>query len=416
MSNLDPTPNAEACAAEPTTAPTIEALPGRLTDLAGLPIRRLLPRSARRLVGPWCFLDSYGPLTFSSGKAMDVAPHPHIGLQTVSWLLQGELLHKDSIGLEGRAGPAVLNLMTAGRGVAHSEETPLHGSGRLMGVQLWVALPEASRQVAPSFEQRGALPRVELQGGRATLIMGRLAGAVSPARSFSPIVGAEVSGEPGRRLVLPLEAGFEHAVVLLEGGCTLEGQPLALHTLYYLGCGRGVSPSTERDRLLNEFASDLPTYWQSTRLDAPTMQGALEYLRTQQPRVLYVMLGETDEWAHERRYDQYLDAAWRSDRFLRRLWDTAQSLPAYRSKTALLVATDHGRGATPRDWTDHGKEVPAAERLWMAVLGPRTPALGVREGITATQSQFAATIAALLGADFRAAVPRAAPPLLDSSR
>ena len=178
----------------------------------------------------------------------------------------------------------------------------------------------------------------------------------------------------------------------------------------------GPSPSTDRDRLLNAFASDLPTYWQGTRLDAPTMQGALEYLRTQQPRVLYVMLGETDEWAHERRYDQYLDAAWRSDRFLRRLWDSAQSLPAYRDKTALLVATDHGRGATPRDWTDHGKEVPAAERLWMAVLGPRTPALGVRENVTATQSQFAATIAALLGADFRAAVPRAAPPLPDSSR
>jgi hypothetical protein len=177
-----------------------------------------------------------------------------------------------------------------------------------------------------------------------------------------------------------------------------------------------LTPTTDRDRLLNEFTSDLPTYWPSTRLDAPTMQGALEYLRTRQPRVLYVMLGETDEWAHERRYDQYLDAAWRSDRFLRRLWEAAQSLPAYRGKTALLMATDHGRGATPRDWTDHGKEVPAAERLWMAVLGPGTPALGVREGVSATQSQFAATIAALLGADFRAASPHAAPPLPDLHR
>ena len=178
----------------------------------------------------------------------------------------------------------------------------------------------------------------------------------------------------------------------------------------------GAAPTSDRDRLLNEFTSDLPTYWQSTRLDAPTMQGALEYLRTRQPRVLYVMLGETDEWAHERRYDQYLDAAWRSDRFLRRLWDAAQSLPAYRGKTALLVATDHGRGATPRDWTDHGKEVPAAERIWMAVLGPRTPALGVREGLSTTQSQFAATIAALLGQDFRSAAPEAAPPLGDLTR
>jgi hypothetical protein len=178
----------------------------------------------------------------------------------------------------------------------------------------------------------------------------------------------------------------------------------------------GDAPTSERDRLLNDFASDLPTYWPSTRLDASTMQGALECLRTRQPRVLYVMLGETDEWAHDRRYDQYLDAAWRSDRFLRRLWEAAQSLPAYRERTALLVATDHGRGAAARDWTDHGKDVPAAERIWMAGMGPRTPATGVREGLEATPSQFAATIAALVGEDFRAAAPRAAPPLPELAR
>jgi hypothetical protein len=172
-------------------------------------------------------------------------------------------------------------------------------------------------------------------------------------------------------------------------------------------------PGSDRERLLNEFAADLPAYWGGARFDAPTMQGALEYLRTRQPRVLYVALDETDEWAHGRRYDLYLDAAHRSDRFLRRLWETAQSLPAYRGRTALLVATDHGRGESPRDWTDHGQKVPAADRIWMAVMGPDTPARGIREGIEATQSQLAATIAHLLGEDFRAAVPRAAPPLPD---
>jgi hypothetical protein len=176
------------------------------------------------------------------------------------------------------------------------------------------------------------------------------------------------------------------------------------------------APSTECQRLLNDFTADLPTYWQGTRFDAPTMQGALEYLRTRKPRVLYVMLGETDEWAHERRYDQYLDAAWRGDRFVRRLWDAAQADPDYRGKTALVLATDHGRGATPRDWTDHGKKVPAAERIWMAALGPTTPPLGVRQGVTATQSQLAASVAALLGLDFRAASRKAAPPLPDISR
>ena len=208
MSNLAPTAAAVPCVSEPTAAPTLEALPGRLTDLAGLPIRRLLPRSQRRLVGPWCFLDSYGPLTFSSGKPMDVAPHPHIGLQTVSWLLEGELVHHDSLGLSGPAGPGVLNLMTAGRGIAHSEETPPRNGGRLRGLQLWVALPRASRETDPAFAQHRALPMVELEGGRATLLMGDLGGACSPGRAFSPMVGAEVSVEPERRLVLPLRSDF----------------------------------------------------------------------------------------------------------------------------------------------------------------------------------------------------------------
>jgi redox-sensitive bicupin YhaK (pirin superfamily) len=238
VSNLAPTAAPELCVSEPTAAPTVEVLPGRLTDVAGLPIRRLLPRSQRRLVGPWCFLDSYGPLTFAARKPMDVAPHPHTGLQTVSWLLEGELIHHDSLGLSGPAGPGVLNLMTAGRGIAHSEETPPQNSGRLRGVQLWVALPGASRETAPAFDQHRGLPFVDLEGGHATLIMGELAGERSPARAFSPIVGADVAGEPGRRLVLPLEPGFEHALVLLQGGGRLDGQALSIDTLYYLGAGR----------------------------------------------------------------------------------------------------------------------------------------------------------------------------------
>jgi hypothetical protein len=177
-----------------------------------------------------------------------------------------------------------------------------------------------------------------------------------------------------------------------------------------------LEPRSDRERLLNEVADDLPRYWNGERFDAATMQGALEYLRTRRPRVLYVMLGETDEWAHGRRYDLYLDAAWRSDRFVRRLWELAQSLPDYRGRTALVLATDHGRGSTPTDWTDHGEKVPAAELIWMAVMGPHTKALGVREGVQATQSQLAATVAALLGLNFRAASPRAAPPLPDVVR
>jgi redox-sensitive bicupin YhaK (pirin superfamily) len=237
VSNLSPTTTAEPCVADPSR-PTLQALPGRLTDLGGLAIRRLLPRSQRRLVGPWCFLDAYGPIDFTLGKPMDVAPHPHVGLQTVSWLLDGEVMHHDSLGLEGTARPGVLNLMTAGRGIAHAEETPMRNVGRLRGVQLWVALPEASRATAPSFESHRGLPVVELPGGSATVIIGALGGARSPARAFSPIVGAFVSGEADAHLPLPLDPGFEHALVPLLGGCRLDGLPLAVDTLYYLGCGR----------------------------------------------------------------------------------------------------------------------------------------------------------------------------------
>jgi hypothetical protein len=171
------------------------------------------------------------------------------------------------------------------------------------------------------------------------------------------------------------------------------------------------SPRTERERAINDLAADLPRYWDGVIFDAPVMQAALESLRSRQPRVLYVMLGETDEWAHEGRYDLYLDAAFRSDRFLGELWDTLQSLPAYRGTTTLLVTTDHGRGATVKDWTDHGRDVPAAETTWMAMMGPGSAPHGLRDGVVVTTSQLAATAAALVGEDYRAAFPAAAPPI-----
>jgi hypothetical protein len=170
-------------------------------------------------------------------------------------------------------------------------------------------------------------------------------------------------------------------------------------------------PATDRERAINEIAGDLPPYWGATRLDAPTGFGALEYLRRHRPRVLYVMLGETDEWAHERRYDLYLDSAWRNDRCIRQLWEAAQALPEYAGRTALVLTTDHGRGNEAKNWTSHGRKIPAADRIWMAVMGPGVQPLGLRAGASVTQSQIAATIAALLGEDYVAAQPKAAPPL-----
>lgn len=190
--------------------------------------------------------------------------------------------------------------------------------------------------------------------------------------------------------------------------------PFILHAarsgLHVNGDGPPVTnPRTPTGRALNDLAADLPPYWGNVRFDAVTQQGALHYLKTNQPRVLYVMLGDTDEWAHERRYDLYLDAAHRGDRFLKTLWETVQRMPEYRGRTALLVTTDHGRGSGD-DWTDHGRDVPAAERIWMAGLmpGARSQESVVRGPLT--QAQFASTIAGLLGleSEFRRDNPKAA--------
>jgi hypothetical protein len=179
--------------------------------------------------------------------------------------------------------------------------------------------------------------------------------------------------------------------------------------------GSGFTPvpvaRTERERAINELATDLPRHWEYGPVDAPIVYAALESLRTSRPRVLYVMLGEGDEWAHSGRYDLYLDATLRADRFIQRLWETVESLPEYKGRTTLLITTDHGRGATTADWTDHGRKVPAAETTWMAAMGPGVAPLGVRPSITVTTSQLAATIAAVVGEDFRRAAPSAAPAL-----
>jgi hypothetical protein len=211
------------------------------------------------------------------------------------------------------------------------------------------------------------------------------------------------------------QAGFRNRVAAFASWDVL---PFILNTersgLPANGDGPPVrNPRTDVERTMNDLAALLPPYWGNVRFDAVTMQGALHYLKTRKPRVLYVMLGDTDEWAHERRYDLYLDAANRGDRFLKILWESIQTMPEYRGKTALLVATDHGRGAG-EDWTDHGRKVPAAERIWFGLLGPGlVPSGGQSSAINQgsfTQSQFAATIAAAVGleAEFRKDNPKAA--------
>jgi redox-sensitive bicupin YhaK (pirin superfamily) len=219
----------------------IESYPNRTLSLGSLAISRALPIKDRRLVGPWCFLDRFGPLTFTEGKPMDVAAHPHIGLQTVTWLHQGEIVHLDSLGYESVLRPGGVNVMTAGDGIAHAEQTPRNNSGRLNGVQLWTALPDEARHRAAHFVQITEVPIVESPAGVVQVFAGGLDGTMSPAPHYSDLLGADLQIHPGHTLVVPLNPAYEHAALLMNGDCALEDQSLEERVLYYLGTSRAES-------------------------------------------------------------------------------------------------------------------------------------------------------------------------------
>lgn len=237
---------AEPCTALGADRQRLESFAGREVKLGPLAVSRVLPVRDRRLVGPWCFLDRFGPTSFTEGRPMDVAPHPHIGLQTVTWLLEGEIVHDDSLRCEATARPGAVNVMTAGAGIAHAEQTPVENSGRLDGVQLWVALPEAERRGPASFEHLAEVPALELRGGLVHVFSGALGSARSRAPHYSDLVGAEVRVHAGETVTVPLEPSHEHAVLVLRGDAAFEGQPLADRLLYYLGTCRSEASFASR--------------------------------------------------------------------------------------------------------------------------------------------------------------------------
>ena len=230
-----------------------EVTTARTAQVGDLAVRRLLPLRIRRSVGAWCFIDHYGPADADGQAGLHVPPHPHIGLQTVTWLLRGNVLHRDSLGSEQLIRPGQLNLMTSGRGIAHAEESVVPTTADrdpvLHGVQLWVALPEASRHVAPRFEHHAILPETMLPemttpgmfAGRfdVTVFVGTLADVSSPATAFSPIVGAELAAAPGQPATgrLPLRPGFEHVIFVASGRAEADGVRLGPGQLLYLPTG-----------------------------------------------------------------------------------------------------------------------------------------------------------------------------------
>jgi redox-sensitive bicupin YhaK (pirin superfamily) len=241
VSNVDRTPQVHELGGLATVPPrpAHDVFTGKTVQLGETTeVRRLLPNLGRRLVGAWCFVDHYGPQDVADRPGMTVPPHPHIGLQTVSWLLDGVVHHQDSLGSDAVIEPGQLGLMTAGRGIAHAEHSPVPHPAQLHGVQLWVALPDAARAVAPAWGHHATLPSFEQDGVRGTLILGDLAGAASPGTTYSPLVGADLALRPGAASALPLEPGFEHAVLVMSGSATVDGEVLQPGAMLYLGTGR----------------------------------------------------------------------------------------------------------------------------------------------------------------------------------
>jgi redox-sensitive bicupin YhaK (pirin superfamily) len=269
MSNVETAPTELRCGETPGGS-GVQILAAREVPLGGpraMRVRRSLPQRARSLIGAWCFVDHYGPDDVGERGGMDVPPHPHTGLQTASWLFSGEIEHRDSMGSHALIRPGELNLMTGGHGICHCEvSTP--NTYVLHGVQLWIALPDAHRHTGRDFRHY-APPVVAVGGGSARVFLGTLADAVSPVPTFSPLLGAELVIEPGRRVSLTVQPEFEHGVLADGSGIVVAGTPVARSEIGYVGVGRSSleianSGSAPAQVLLlggEPFAEDILMWW-----------------------------------------------------------------------------------------------------------------------------------------------------------
>ncbi|MGA5346912.1 pirin family protein [Streptomyces griseoincarnatus] len=243
MSNAETDAAALRCGASvdegrPAVSLGVDVLSAREVPLGGpraMHVRRTLPQRARTLIGAWCFADHFGPHEVATQGAMDLPPHPHTGLQTVSWLFSGTFEHRDTLGTHARIRPGEVNLMTGGHGIAHSEvSTP--DTTVIHGVQLWVALPEEHRNASRDF-QHHAPELTQLDGAAIRVFLGSLAGQVSPVRTFTPLLGAEIVVEPRATLTLSVDSAFEHGLLVDSGEIGLAGTLLRSAELGYLPPG-----------------------------------------------------------------------------------------------------------------------------------------------------------------------------------
>jgi redox-sensitive bicupin YhaK (pirin superfamily) len=234
-----------------------------LRDIGGFGVRRALPAPQKRLVGPFIFLDQMGPADFAAGAGIDVRPHPHIGLATFTYLLEGEIFHRDSLGSAQKISPGAVNLMVAGRGIVHSERSPADfraAGGRFLGLQCWLALPKAAAESEPSFDhyERGQLPTLEAEGFRLRLALGALNGLKAPVRQFSPGFFADIELSTGASYVFEPEHE-ERAFYLISGEVEIEGVAFEAGRLVVLRPGAEVAVrAAHKTRLVGLGGDILP--------------------------------------------------------------------------------------------------------------------------------------------------------------
>lgn len=265
------TPASAADSAPEQTYADVEIVTHRMVPLGGpraIEVRRTLPQRKRSLIGAWCFADHFGPSNVAESGGMDVAPHPHTGLQTVSWLFTGEVEHIDSGDNRGLVRPGEVNLMTSGAGICHSE-TSTKSVSTLHGVQLWIALPDGVRQSAPRSLEHYEPKPATINGGAALVFIGSLAGSTSPIKTHTPLVGAELRIDAQSSITLDIDPSFEHGVLIDEGDITVEDTAVPKAAIAYTGLGarklriRNDSPSPARLILIGgePFAEEIVMWW-----------------------------------------------------------------------------------------------------------------------------------------------------------
>ncbi|GGD98702.1 hypothetical protein GCM10011515_18200 [Tsuneonella deserti] len=246
----------------------IETIQPVTHDLGQFQVRRVLPSRGRTMVGPFIFVDEFGPATLDAGDGMQVRPHPHINLATVTWLFEGAIDHRDSLGTFATIRPGQVNLMTAGRGIVHSERSPASerdGTGKLYGMQTWLALPDGREEIDPAFEAQTALPIVEAGGAKAIVVMGELWGAAAPTTRHSHTIYAEIVLDAGG--TVPIDANADERAVMLVGGeARIDGEPLEPYVLAILAPGAAMTLASDKGgRVMlmggEAFATERHVWW-----------------------------------------------------------------------------------------------------------------------------------------------------------